>query len=148
MFAIVVLSWHSLLWIYMHVCMCIAPPNPTQRFVQLAVRNSWLTSLLARLARVMGLGSHLPGHCSSKVSEAGGRGSCTCLVVTCGFGMIDSDRESGAAALRRCRRCSVQNWQPARTGIVYLVCTHYYAQVLKKKREEEHEEQPSHEERH
>ena len=29
-------------------------------------------------------------------------------------------------------------------GIGYLVCTHYYAQVLKKKREEEHEEQPSH----
>lgn len=42
----------------------------------------------------------------------------------------------------------VQGWQVARTGIGYLVCTHYYAQVLKKKREEEHEEQPSHEERH
>ena len=38
----------------------------------------------------------------------------------------------------------VQDWQVARTGIGYLVRTHYYAQVLKKKREEEHEEQPSH----
>src|SRR5260221_1715198 len=34
--------------------------NLTRRCVQLAVRNSWLSSLLASLARMM-------GHCSSKV---------------------------------------------------------------------------------
>ena len=27
----------------------------------------------------------------------------------------------------------VQGWQVARTGIGYLVCTHYYAQVLKRR---------------
>ena len=35
--------------------MCFAPRKKrTQRFVQLAIRNSWLSSLLASLARVMG----------------------------------------------------------------------------------------------
>jgi hypothetical protein len=103
-----------------------------------------MNSLLARLARVMDLGSHLPSHCSSKVSGAGGLGTCASIAGGCGYATGDSVQESCTVTCGDVPATGVQGWQVARTGIGYLVFTHDYAQVLKKKREEEHEEQPSH----
>ena len=86
---------------------CIAHPKSYRRFVQQAVRKSWLLSLLARLARVMGHGSLLLAIAPQRLA-AGGLGSCACLAVRCGFAAVDSARGSGAATPGRCRRCSVR----------------------------------------
>src|SRR5690348_15000749 len=45
---------------------------------------------------------------------AHGPESCASLVEACGFARVDSVQGSGAAALGKCRRCSVQDWPPTR----------------------------------
>ena len=103
-----------------------------------------MTSLMARLARVMDLGSHLlatapkrfPGRVVSELAHPSLEGTDMQRVI--------ASRRAALSLVEDVPAARVQGWQVARTGIGYLVCTHYYAQVLKKKREEEHEEQPSH----
>src|SRR5512135_3333850 len=46
----------------------------------------------------------------------GGFGSCACLAEVCGFVRVDSVLGKGAVTLGKCRHCSVQDWQPTRTG--------------------------------
>jgi hypothetical protein len=83
----------------------------------------------------------LPLAIAPSALPAGRLGFSACLFEGYGFARVDSVQGSGAVTCGRCPRYSVQGWQVAKIGIGYLVCTHYYAQVLKKKREEE---QPSH----
>src|SRR5258708_40009403 len=84
--------------------------NLTRRFVQLAGRNSWLPSLLARLTRLMVLGSLLlaiaPQRCASRV------GTDLAHPAACGRGFARgySVRGGGAATPAKCRRCFAPEW--------------------------------------
>jgi len=89
--------------------------NLTRRRVQLADRESRLSSLLAKLARVMSHRSLLLAT-APQMFPGGGLGSCACLAEECGFARVDTVRGSGAATPGKCRRCSVRDWQPAKTG--------------------------------
>jgi hypothetical protein len=80
------------------------------------VRKYQLRSPLERRTWVIVHRSLLPGHCSSKVCETGGLGSCACFAVGCGCAMADGVQGRGAATRRKCHRCSVRGWQPDRTG--------------------------------
>ena len=86
--------------------------NLPHRLAQLAaVRKSWLDSLPTKLAGAMIHGSpHLA--IAPQRFPGGGLVFSACLVVTCGFARVDSVRGSGAATPGKCRRCSVQDWQP------------------------------------
>ena len=95
--------------------MCIAPPNLTQWLVQLAVKNSWLLSFLTSLVKEMVHGSLLLATAPQRFPEDG-CGSCASPAGECGFVMVDSVLERGAAAPGRCRHRFVQDWQPTRTG--------------------------------
>jgi len=89
--------------------------NLPWRFVQLAIKNSCLPSLLARREWAMGHGSlHLAT--DPQTFPAGEFGSSACRAVRCGFAAVDSVLGSGVATPGRCRHCSVQDWQPTRTG--------------------------------
>lgn len=88
--------------------------------VQLAIRHSWLSSLLARLAREMGLGSlplatvpqRFPCRVGSYFPHAAAHG--------CGFVMVDNVRGSDAVTPGRCRHC-------ARSGLAStqeVICSH------------------------
>ena len=68
------------------------------------VRKYQLRSPLERRTWVIVHRSLLPGHCSSKVCETGGLGSCACFAVGCGCAMADGVQGRGAASLGKCRR--------------------------------------------
>ncbi len=89
--------------------------NLTKRFVQLAVRNSWLSSPLASLAWVMG---HRSLHLATAPQRfaADWLGSCAFLAEECGFARVDNVRERGTVTPGRHRCCSVRGRQPAMTG--------------------------------
>jgi hypothetical protein len=59
-------------------------------------------------------------HCSSKVCEPGGLGSCACLAEGCGFATVYSVLESGTVTSGRCRHCFFQGWQAERR----VICSH------------------------
>jgi hypothetical protein len=56
-----------------------------------------LRSPLERRTWVIVHRSLLPGHCSSKVCETGGLGTCACFAVGCGYAMADGVQGRGAA---------------------------------------------------
>jgi hypothetical protein len=69
------------------------------------VRNSWLSSLLASLARVMVHGS-LPLATAPQRFQVDGLGSCACRVGGCGFATVDNVLERGAVTPGKCLRGS------------------------------------------
>ena len=89
--------------------------NLPRRLAQLAVRNSWLDSLLTKLAGAMIHGS-LPLAIAPQRFPVERLVFSAFLAAGCGFVMADSVRGSGTAAPGRCRHCSVRGWQSARTG--------------------------------
>ena len=100
-------------------CALLHEKKRTQRFVQLAIRNSWLSSLLASLAQVMG---HESFHLATTLQRfaADGLGSCAFLAEECGFARVDNVQETGTVTPGRCRRC-------ARSGLVIVqdrICSH------------------------
>ena len=68
------------------------------------VRKYQLRSPLERRTWVIVHGSLLRGHCSSKVCEMGGLGSCVCFAVGCRCAMADSVWGRGTATLGTYRR--------------------------------------------
>src|SRR6266852_4592164 len=98
-----------------------------QRLVQLAVRKPWLDLLLTKLAGAMVHGS-LPLATAPQRFPAGRLVFSACHAEGCGFGMVDSNRGSGAATPGRCLRCSVRDWQPTRTGSA--PCTGYLGHLF------------------
>lgn len=90
---------HHPLTKYVH---CLTKNLPW-RFVQLAVRNSWWPSLLARLARVLVRGS-LPLATAPQRFPAERLVCSACRAEACGFVMADSVQERGAATPGRCPR--------------------------------------------
>jgi hypothetical protein len=87
--------------------------NLPRRLAQLAVRNSWLDSLLTKLAGAMIHGS-LPLAIAPQRFPVERLVFSAFLAAGCGFARADSDQGSGAATPGRCRRCSVQDWPPSR----------------------------------
>src|SRR5258708_19841369 len=55
-------------------------------------------------------------HCSSKVCEAGGPGSCACRAEGYGFARVDSVRGNGVATPRKSPPSSVRDYQPPRSS--------------------------------
>ncbi len=94
---------------------CIASPksNPVVAHLR-ATRVSW-QSISRKLARRM-VPESLPLATAPPWFPADGPGSCASLAAGCGFEIADNGQGSGAATPERCRRCSVQDWPPARTG--------------------------------
>jgi hypothetical protein len=87
--------------------------NLPRRLAQLAVRNSWLDSLLTKLAGAMIHGS-LPLAIAPQRFPVERLVFSAFLAAGCGFARADSDQGSGAATPGRCRRCSVRGWPPFR----------------------------------
>src|SRR6266851_4002294 len=86
--------------------------NLPRRLAQLAVRNSWLDSLLTKLAGAMIHGS-LPLAIAPQRFPAGRLVFSACRAGACGFARADSVRGKGVVTLGRCPRCSVRDWQLA-----------------------------------
>ena len=78
--------------------------NLPRRSVQLEVRNFWLPSLLASLARVMGHQSPLLATAPQTFPRRVGSYLAHAAALACGFAMADSVQGSGAAAPGKCRR--------------------------------------------
>src|SRR5712691_11067614 len=89
--------------------------NLTRGFAQLATVRIFRWSISRKLARVIVPGS-LPLAIAPQRFAAGTLGFSASLVGACGFVMADSAQGSNAAAPGRCLRCSIRDWQPARTG--------------------------------
>jgi hypothetical protein len=89
--------------------------NPTGRHIQLAVRNCWWASLLQRLVGMM-VQVALQLATAPPVFPAGKPVFSARRAEGCGFARADSVRGSGVAVPERCLHCSVQDWQPTRTG--------------------------------
>jgi hypothetical protein len=78
--------------------------NPTRRCVQLAVSNSWLSSLLASLERVMGHRSLLIATAPQRFPRRVGSDLAHPAACGCAFATADSVQRRDAATPGRCRR--------------------------------------------
>ena len=79
------------------------------------VRISWLSLLLARLARAIAHGSLLLAIAPQRVA-VGDLVFSACLAEGCGFATVDGVRGRDAVTPGRCRSYSVQGWQATRSA--------------------------------